>query len=489
MAHDMGGKSRFSTQWRCTFHQNAHYHRRYAAFMLISCGVLAIIHRNSTLTVQCSCLSYSRPHQVPSEILTVKIHNFLILALLASGSLTISGCTTVEMPKPQPPKVTVAKPLVQDVVDYADFTGTVKSTKSVEIRARVQGILETADFTDGDDVKVGAELFTIDPKPFKAKLDAANANLEKTKAALKLANANLERAKKLVVSKAVTKEEFDTKEAQRDAAEAQIHADEAAINQAAIDLGYTDIKSPIDGKVGRRLVDPGNLVGGTDNTLLTTVVSLDPMDVYFDISEPDVLEYMKWRREVNDPKVEKTIYLGLSNEEGYPHEGKLNFLDNRVDPATGTALVRGVFPNKDGFLYAGLYVRVRIPGQTQKDAVLVSEEAIGTDLGGKFVLIVGEDKIVEQRHVELGTLMNGLRVIKKGLAADEQYIIKGIQRARPGLPVDPQEGETPAPSEPAPEEKPEAESKPEPKAAPKAEPKPEPKTPSADKPKTPEENK
>ena len=398
---------------------------------------------------------YLRPPQNVSEILIVKFQTLILLAAVTAGSLALSGCETPELPKPQPPKVTIAKPLQKDVVDYSDFTGITRSTDSVEIRARVQGILQTADFTAGTIVEKDALLFTIEPEPFQARLDAAKAALSKTEAALKLAEANLERAETLVASKAVSKEEYQTKIAQRDAAAAQILADKADIEQASIDLSYTKIHSPIRGKVGRKLVDPGNLVGGVEKTLLTTVVSLDPMYVYFDVSEPIVLEYLKWKRETKLPDAQKKIYLGLANEEGYPHEGELNYLDNQVDPATGTALIRGIFPNAKGFLYPGLYVRIRIPGQTQKDAILVKEEAIGTDLAGKFVLVVDKDNIVEQRQVELGTLVDGMRVIRKGLSADEKYIVKGIQRARPGLPVEPQMQEPATTAEPPSKNEPE----------------------------------
>lgn len=368
----------------------------------------------------------------------MKIQNLMLLSVLALGGAICLGCQTVELPTPQPPKVTVAKPVQRDVVDYSDFSGNLKSTNSVKIRARVQGILETADFNEGTIVEKDALLYTIEPEPFQARLAAAKANLSKTQAALKLTEANLGRAEILVVSKAVSKEEYQTKIAERDSVKAQILADNAEIEQAEIDLGYTKIRSPIRGKVGRNHVDPGNLVSGSKETLLTTVVSMDPIYVEFTVSESDLLKYLKWKRETKLPDAEKKIYLGLANEEGYPHEGELDFLDNVVDTTTGTAMIRGIFPNKKGFLYSGLYVRIRIPGQTQKDAVLVSEEAIGTDLGGKYVMVVDKDNIVEQRNVVLGTLVDGMRVIRKGLGPEESYIIKGIQRARPGRPVNPQ---------------------------------------------------
>ena len=380
----------------------------------------------------------------------MKIQTLVPLLTLALLNTINFGCQAPEMPKPQPPKVTVAKPMRRDVVDYSDFTGTTKSTDSVDIRARVQGFLQSANFTAGAIVEKDALLFMIEPEPFRARLDAAEANLAKTEAKLKLAEANLKRAEQLVVSKAISREEYQTKIAQRDSSAAQILADKASIEQAKIDLGYTEIRSPTHGKVGRKLVDPGNLVGSGENTLLTTVVSMDPMYVYFDVSEFVVLEYLKWKRENEKKGGEAKVFLGLANEEGYPHEGRLDFIDNRVDAATGTAMIRGVFDNKKGFLYPGLFVRVRFPGETQKDAVLVSEEAIGTDLGGKYVLVVDENNIVAQRPVELGTLIDGMRVIRDGLGPDEQYIIKGIQRARPGLPVNPrvEEAEPKSSSEP-----------------------------------------
>ncbi len=375
--------------------------------------------------------------------MTAKLSVFVPLAVICSAVL--SGCRPLESSSaPPPPKVTVAKPVQTDVVDYAEFTGKTKSIEFVEIRARVSGFLQSVDFTDGSMVEKGDLLFVIEREPFQAKLDAAKAKFKQTEAKLKLTEANLARAEKLIVNRTISREEYQTDVAQREAAVAELLENRADIEQAIIDLNYTVIQSPISGRASRRLVDQGNLVGAGENTLLTTIVRMDPMYVYFDVSERVVLNLLQWRRENPDGKdADKTrkVYVGLENEDGYPHEGEIDFIDNRVDPTTGTALVRGVFPNKDGFLYPGLFVRVRIPLETQKDALLVSERAIGTDLGGKYVLVVGKDNIVQQRHVELGTLVDGKRVIRKGLAPDESYIINGLQRARPGLPVEPVAGD------------------------------------------------
>ena len=345
-----------------------------------------------------------------------------------------------------PPEVTVAKPVQRTVTEYADFTGRTEATESVEIRARVQGFLKSADFTDGSVVEKGAPLFVIEPEPFEAKLAAAQAKKAQTEAKLKLAEANLARAARLVATKAVTKEEFQTKEAMRDAAAAELLADQAAIQQAQIDLSYTKMSAPFRGLTSRRLVDPGNLVGGAQKTLLTTIVQLDPMNVYFDVSERILLKVLRRKQENPDsrrPDEGPKVYLGLADEEGYPHEGTLDFLDNRVDPSTGTAIIRGVFPNKDGVLYRGLFVRVRIPLDPLEGALLVKERALGTDLGGKYLLVVGADNIVQQNPVELGGLIDGMRVIRKGLTAEERYVTVGLQRARPGLPVNPQMEEEP----------------------------------------------
>ncbi len=362
----------------------------------------------------------------------------LVAVVLGIGS----GC---EPPPPAalpPPEVTVARPVRKTVTDYGYFTGRMQSVDSVDIRARVKGFLQSAEFEDGQMVEKDDLLFVIERVPFETALKVAQAQAQQTQAAVKLAEANLSRAQTLHEKAAITREELQTREAERDAALARLAGNMASIDQATIDLNYTVVRSPIKGKMGRRLVDPGNLVGANENTLLTTVVSMDQMNVYFDVPERVIhrlLQYVKERGAESLREQTYPVFLGFPEDEGYPIEGEIDFLDNRVDPTTGTAIVRGLFDNKSGLLYSGRFVRVRVPLEPIKNAVLVDERAIGTDLGGKYVLVVGQDNIVEQRHVKLGAAEDGMRVVLSGLSGDETYVVKGIQRARPGRPVQPQQ--------------------------------------------------
>ena len=401
-------------------------------------------------------------------------------AVFGAALILLWGCSPPAQPPPEPPTVTVARPLQRDVVDYAEFTGTTKAVQTLQVRARVEGILMSVakyteedkeytgekeeDFTEGTVVEEGALLLVIEPDVYRARLEKAERVRDQAIAQDKLTEANLKRDTELFKKRVMPQADFDVSLAARAGAQADLAASEADIRQAKIDVGYTEIRAPFSGRVGRRLVDMGNLVGAGEATLLTTIEQTKPMYAYFDVNERIVLRIQRWRREnvrTADDELMK-VYLGLADEKGYPHEGFLDFVDNAVDPTTGTALVRGVFPNDDGLLYPGLFVRLRIPGETIKDALVVNERALGTDLEGKYLLLVGGDNIVEKRRVEIGPLIDGMRVISQGISADEQYILKGLQRARPELPVKPTEAaesETAPPvpaggSEPGPDESP-----------------------------------
>ena len=371
-----------------------------------------------------------------------------IVALLIGIALliTFSGCSEKPPVQPPGPEVTVTRPQQESVRRYYDLTGNTESLESVDILARVEGFLEEVHFEDGQDVKEDDVLFTIEQDAFKANVEQAEAILQSTIAERHRAQADLERVEKAVVSGAVSEQEVDLKRAERDIAVASVAQAEAALKQAELQLSYTTVTSPVTGRVSRRFVDVGNLVSPGQNTLLTRVVAFDPMYVYSNISETLLSQILKKSGQTDQErrKVNAKLFVGLADEDGYPHEGVINFIDNRLDATTGTAQIRGTVPNEKRLLYPGMFVRIRIPSIEETPSLLVYEKAIGTDLGGKFVLVVGgEDNVVERRYVKLGQLYENMRVVEKGLEATDRYIYKGIQRARPGLPVTPkQESET-----------------------------------------------
>jgi RND family efflux transporter MFP subunit len=368
-----------------------------------------------------------------------------IVALLIGIALltTFSGCSKKPPAQPPGPEVTVARPQQESVRRYYDLTGNTESLESVDILARVEGFLEEVHFEDGQDVKEGDVLFTIEQDVFKANVEQAEAILQSTIAERHRAQADLERVEKAVVSGAVSEQEVDLKRAERDIAVASVAQAEAALKQAELQLSYTTVSSPVTGRVSRRFVDVGNLVSPGQNTLLTRVVAFDPMYVYSNISETLLSQILKKSGQTDQErrKVNAKLFVGLADEDGYPHEGVINFIDNRLDATTGTAQIRGTVPNEKRLLYPGMFVRIRIPSIEETPSLLVYEKSIGTDLGGKFVLVVGgEDNVVERRYVKLGQLYENMRVVEDGLDANDRYIYKGIQRARPGLPVTPKEG-------------------------------------------------
>ncbi|MHC5000173.1 MAG: efflux RND transporter periplasmic adaptor subunit [Planctomycetota bacterium] len=350
-----------------------------------------------------------------------------------------AGCKKEPAPQPPAPEVTVAQPFQKNVRRYYDLTGNTESVEMVDVQARVEGFLQEIHFEDGADVKEGDVLFTIEQDVFVADVEQAKAVLESTIAESHRAQADLDRVKLAVKTNAVSLQEVDLKQADYDIAVAAVAKAEALLKQADLQLSYTKVTSPINGRISRRYVDKGNLVGSGEKTLLTRVVRFDPIYVYSNISETLLSQILKKagktdqdRREVN-----AKLFVGLADEEGYPHEGVLNFIDNRLDATTGTAQIRGTVPNKNRLLYPGMFVRIRIPSIEETPSLLVYEKAIGTDLGGKFVLVVGQDNVIERRYVKLGQLYEDRRVIEEGLEAEDRYIYKGIQRARPGLPVTP----------------------------------------------------
>jgi len=368
---------------------------------------------------------------------------FPFVLLLTTIVLTGCGQEQQKSPPAKPPEITVAKPVIQDVTNYIYFTGYTEARKSVELRARVEGYLESFSFTPGDLVKEGDLLFVIDPKPFEASVAQAQANLETAQAESELAKASLQRKESAFKEKAVSELTVLEARAERSKAEAEVKGAEAALISTQLDLSYTKIHAPIDGRISRNYVDAGNLVGGGgDKTLLADIVNYDPIYVYFNVDERSLMLYKKHNRgqELKSPADrETTVFLALEGDEGYPHKGNGDYLDNTVDLATGTIQARAVFENKDLYIEPGLFARIRLPYREVKDALLVPDAALAADQRGRYLLTVNKENVVEYKPVEIGALVEGLRVITKGITAEDRVVVKGIQRARPGSPVTPEE--------------------------------------------------
>lgn len=370
----------------------------------------------------------------------IKTHKILLGLLLAALPLT-AGCRDQnKYVAPPPPTVTVACPQQRDITHYAQYSGLTDAVESVEIRARVEGYLQSIHFNDSAMVKKGDLLFVIDPKPYQARLDEAEATLAMRQAELRLAEATLKRKESAFEDQAVSEVEVIEARAQKDQAVAAIAAAKAAIETARLELSYTRVTAPLSGRIGRRLVDVGNLVGAGENTLLATIVSIDPIYVYFNVNERDLLDFQSHRTGQQGPtngKGHTVINLGLSNEKGYPHVGKVDYVDNRVQAETGTIQVRGVLDNANGSLLPGLFARVQAPIRTIEKALLVPESALGIDLQGHYLLTVNGKNEVEYHAVSIGTKVDGYRVIETGVQTDDRVIVKGLQKVRAGVVVQP----------------------------------------------------
>ena len=341
---------------------------------------------------------------------------------------------------PPPPEVTVATPERRTVTSYLEYTGTTQAFESVDLRARVMGFLESIHFKPGDDVKKDALLFVIDAKPFQAKVDQSAADFASKEATLVGAESEYKRTTALYQRKVVSDEEYIKVKSQRDAAKANVEAAKATLESARLDLGYTRVTAPISGRISRNLVDVGNLVGNGQATLLATILNEDPIYAYVTCREADLLRFRKQVREGTRLDYRKNripLWLGLTNEKGFPHEGRVDYADPEVDPGTGTVQARGVFANDDRAIVPGLFVRVRVALEENKDALLVPESALGTDQGGRYVLVVDPHDVVERRGVTVGATEGTSRVIEAGLKPDDLVVVNGLQRARPGAKVRP----------------------------------------------------
>jgi len=340
-----------------------------------------------------------------------------------------------------PPPVTVQQPIQRSLTRYLYFTGRIEAPERVEIRARVKGFLKSIAFNEGAEVKKGELLYEIDPREFEAALAQANANEQQQQALLRRAREEEQRGEALMSSRAISPEEYRQRATALEAARAAVEQAKAGVEAAKLPLGFTTIRAPIDGRVGRTLVTEGNLVGFNEPTLLTTIVSLDPMYVYFEVPERDFLEYQTMIREQAAPTAEAAkvpVSVGLATEEGFPHEGIIEFRNNEVQRGTGTMQLRGRLPNPDRVLTPGLFARVRVPVGAAKMHLLVPEHALSSDQRGDLVLVVKEDDTVETRLVKTGaTTEDGLIVLTEGVRADDWIVVNGMQSARPGAKVQP----------------------------------------------------
>ncbi len=380
-----------------------------------------------------------------------RTHTGAFSVLVLGAWLNVTGCARApaEAPAAAPMAVTVSYPVERDVTDYADFTGRTAAVDSVEVRARVSGYLDTVNFKEGALVKKGDQLFEIDPRPYQAELERAKGTVAQCEARAHRLERDFQRAKILITRAAVGQEEYDRYEGDYREAVANLEVARANRDLAALNVGYAKVVAPVSGRVSRYVVTVGNLIQSGDQnsgTLLTTIVSVDPMYAYFDVDERTVLRIRQLIREGKAKSAGQTrwpVALGLATEEGFPHQGTINFEDNQVNPKTGTLRVRGVFPNKDEALSPGFFARVRVPIGQAHDALLVTDRAIDTDQGEKVLYTVNKKHEVVSRPVRLGALHHGLREITAGLEPGEQIIVTGLQQVRPGITVEPKLVEMP----------------------------------------------
>lgn len=328
------------------------------------------------------------------------------------------------------PDVTVAQVVLRPVSDASSFTGRIQAVDSIQIRPRVSGYIDSMHFQEGATVKKGDLLFTIDPRPYRAEADRLAANLAQARAEAKNAEANTARGAKLVQQHAVSQEEADRLDTAAVSAKAQVASVQAALDAARLNLSFTEVRAPVDGKVSNAQITAGNLVTPSDT--LTSVVTVDPMYVYFDVDEQTFLKLDRLRRQDGHAPA---VQMGLADETGYPHTGRIDFVDNQVRAGAGTIRLRAVFPNADGAYTAGLFARVELRSGTTQPRALIDDKAVGTDLGNKFVYVLGKDKKVEYRRIATGALVDGLRVVDSGLTAEDVVIVNGLQHVRPGMDV------------------------------------------------------
>jgi multidrug efflux system membrane fusion protein len=370
---------------------------------------------------------------------------FKLSVLAGLLTLLVPGCqkqASTQAGAPPPPTVTVAQPVSKDVVEWDEYQGWVEAVETVAIRARVNGYLDSIHFKDGAEVEKGQLLFVIDPRPYQAELDRAEADMTQAQTHFDLASNDLARAERLLKVKAISEEDADSRAKAERTAAAAIQSAQASVEIAKLNMEYTQIKAPISGRIGRKMITEGNLVNGNqgDSTLLATIVALDPIYCRFDADEQSILKYQQLSRQSQEENLRGGKWpceIELANETTFPHKGVLDFVDNQVDPATGTMRVRAVFSNPGHVLEPGYFARVRVPGSTPYRALLIPDLAIGSDQDQKFVFVVDGQNKVQYVPVKLGPIIDGSRVIREGLHSNDWVVVNGLMSVRPGAEVTP----------------------------------------------------
>ena len=368
---------------------------------------------------------------------TSRVSGWITISTLAA---ILAGCGDKPQPQPPPPpKVTVAQPVNQMVTDYLELTGNTQAIYTVQLVARVVGYLDQVLFQDGQVVKKGQPLFVIQRNTYEENLRQAEAAIAQFRAQLQFAESQFVRFSNLIQHNAGTQSDLDNWRYQRDLAQANLRSAEAQRDLAKLNLDYTLVAAPFDGRMDRRQVDPGNLVGSGGSTVLASINQIDPIYVYFNISDSDLAHLRKLTRGIPGPSDSRklTVQVGLPGEDGYPHEGHLDFAAISLTATTGTLLVRGILPNRDGLILPGLYARIRVPLE-RKDALLVPEVAVGHDQQGAYVFVVNEKNSVERRSVKTGSAVDALRVVEDGLTGKEWVVVNGLLKVGPGRPVTPE---------------------------------------------------
>ena len=364
----------------------------------------------------------------------------LFCALFSAAGL--AGCDDRKAPQAGAPPVTVANPTARRITEWDDYTGRFQATEYVELRARVNGYLESINFTDGQIVKKGDLLFVIDPRPYQATADSATAALAQAQARLELANREQVRAASLAKTQNGSIESLDKAVQEQRGATGAVEAAQAELRRAQLDLEFTHITAPVTGRIGRHQVSIGNLIGGgeANSTLLTTIVSLDPIYFYFDADQNSYLKYQRLDLAGQRPSsrdVPNPVRLALNDEKDFPHQGHMDFVDNQIDFSTGTIRGRAIFDNADLIFTPGMFARIQLLGEPEHDAILLPDDAIGTDQARRFVYVLGDGNVATPREVKLGPIIDGLRVVRSGLAASDRVVVNGLQRVRAGQPVSP----------------------------------------------------